>query len=170
MNLTIQVPDAGFQPQTTVEVRRENMLHTRLAYGDDTGLLFVPGLLEVERVRYPGGEIPRRVQNDIPLDVALKQIITVVSDTFRRVEGDNGETYLERSIFSNDGRWQDRVPFWVTGKFDETINPPTSAPDRPPPDSVRRPFITEAPPQSAEMQRGTRTKNMTDATTAGGAP
>lgn len=151
-NITVEVPNVGFRPLRSVEIHREDMRRTRVVYGDGGPLLRVTGLLEVERVRFRGGEIEPKIVRDMPLDPGLSQFLRIVTDAFRLAYDLDGEPYLERSMWSNDGVWQDGQPFWVTGVYNESLNPPTDAAG-PPPETVRQPFLTEGPTEPAEEIR-----------------
>lgn len=153
MNTPIPVPFLGFRPTALVAEQKEDLVRTRMVLGNDSNLLPVPGLRSVERVRFRGGELPLRIVHEFPLDPAMKNTFAVEARGCQIIADIPGEEYLERSIYSNDGRWQDGQPFWITGEWDEEVNPPALILGAPP-ETVRRPFVTTGPAEMSEVARG----------------
>lgn len=152
MNIAIEMPNFGFGTPGRVPVQQEDMRRTRQVFGTDSEALSVPGLSSVERVRFRGGEIETRIVMQLPMDVSQRNFLTIQVPGYRLMEVGPDGAYLERSIFSNDGIWQKGEPFWITGEWDESINPPSPLLG-PPPETVRRPILTEGPAEPAEVTR-----------------
>jgi len=142
MNITIELPNLGYNG-VPIQVQKEDNLKTRVVRGNGSSLLHVPGLLSLERVRYKGGEHEAKVVRELPMDHTLRNFMNVVVDGVR-ILGEGEETYLERHPWCNDGTWQEE-PFWITGEWDESLNPPAAGPITAPPETMRRPLLTTGP-------------------------
>lgn len=149
MNFTVEIPRFGFGRNHPIEIQREDHIRTRIVEGNDTSLLPVPGLLAVERVRYPGGEHEAKIMRPQPIDHSLANIVNVVASAYDLVQDVDGTVYLERSPFCNDGIWQKGSRFWVTGEWDPEMNPPVGA-IAAPPETLRRPLLTGGPETATE--------------------
>jgi hypothetical protein len=149
MNITVEVPRYGLGAHAPAEMQREDHLRTRIIQGNDSGLLPVPGLRSVERVRFPGGEHEAQVTRGRPVDHSLQNVLNITGAGYGLVLDVDGTTYLERSIFCNNGIWQANSRFWVTGEWDEVANPPAGALG-PPPETMSRPLLTSGADAAGE--------------------
>jgi len=151
MNITVQVPHLGYRAPGAAAEQQIDRLRTRMIQGTGTTELPVPGLRAVEKVRAAGLVFDEKIVRELPLDANQKNFFAAVVDTYRLVEGIDGEPFLERHPWSNDGVWQPKETFWITGDWDESVSPPSGA-IFPPPETVRQPILTEASVGAADAQ------------------
>jgi hypothetical protein len=95
--------------------------NTRAFLGDGTPFLRVPGLRRVTRVVCEGGiEIPLEHSEQVVADAGGR----LEMDAFPMLaldEAPDGCPILLRHEKSNDGLWQDRFAFFVSGEWDEAV-------------------------------------------------
>ena len=90
----------------------------RVFKGTGTGLLPVPGLMEVNEVRVAGVILPRQIMQEFPGDLESKTLVHQARPLWDVAEGQDGKPVLVRSGASNDGIWQKGVEITVVGDWE----------------------------------------------------
>lgn len=96
----------------------EDKANTRKIIANGTSELLTPGLKSVEAVRIGRMEIPLEIVQEYPDNVRREQKHFVPMPMILLDANEAGEPLLRRSIFSNDGIWQEGAEVFVTGEWE----------------------------------------------------
>lgn len=113
-----------------MEQRDEQAENTREFKGDGTRYLKVPGCKRVEGVRVGPAQMPATIAVEYPVDMSMRRLERKELPCWHLAHAADGTPILLRASMSNDGIWQDGVSIWVTGAWEDTLDPTlTPAPD-----------------------------------------
>ncbi len=113
---------SGFFHPIDTPAPDENPANTRMFKGDGTPFLKVTGLKRLEACRAGSVSIPLEEVRRMPVNSAHTEHTNVTVPMVDVQHGPDGAVLL-RSIMSNDGIWQEGVPVFVSGEWDDSEGP-----------------------------------------------
>jgi hypothetical protein len=161
MNLTIKIDPFSTAQQYLREREVLDPKKTRIVFvGDvDTPLLSVPGCLKVENIRMPGLIHEDARVDEVPLDTTDRpRMMGIERTSYGLIKGFDGTPMLARGSQCDFGMWRKGTQLFVTGEWDESINPPLDAPI-PIPEVTHRRVGVEVGGPAESITRGRRAES-----------